>query len=303
MIAGGWGGCKWFSHAVQDAASRKKFSESLESVVDTFGLDGIDFDWEYPDSSAAGNPHAPADAYNFLALLNLLRASWGPSKIISAAVAHLPWFGPNGKPLTDVAQFSAILSYVNIMNYDVHVASSTPGPNAPLGEPSETFTEPPQLSARTAFIQWTSAGFPASKLLLGLPLYGYVSESTATVLADGSRREPFLDLIGHPHGQEMTATRSVGAGDLSGIWGQQIAFKRLVQLGVLQRQDNGTYTASYGYTQGWDGHSATPFLYDVARKTVVTYDDPRSIAAKVKFAKEAGMAGCFTWSCDQCLYY
>ena len=60
-------------------------------------------------------------------------------------------------------------------------ASSTPGPNAPLGNLCGNSRQP-QASAQAAFKQWTAAGFPANKLVLGLPLYGYVSQSTATTL-------------------------------------------------------------------------------------------------------------------------
>ena len=71
---------------------------------------------------------------------------------------------------------------------------------------------------------------------------------------------------------------------------------------------------------GWDDCSDTPvraansscvktvidvskqnfqFLFNVSRQTVVTYDDTYSLADKAKYAKQAGMAGCFTWSLDQ----
>lgn len=36
-------------------------------------------------------------------------------KIISAAVAHLPWLGSNGQPLTNVADYANVMDYVNIM--------------------------------------------------------------------------------------------------------------------------------------------------------------------------------------------
>jgi chitinase len=60
-------------------------------------------------------------------------------------------------------------------------ASSTPGPNAPLSNACWTSSQP-QFSAQASFNQWTGARCPASKLLLGLPAYGYVSKSTATKL-------------------------------------------------------------------------------------------------------------------------
>ena len=49
----------------------------------------------------------------------------------------------------------------------------------------------------------------------------------------------------------------------------------------------------------WDDCSDTPFLYNSSRKTVVTYDDTWSLGDKALFAKQNGMAGCFTWSLDQ----
>lgn len=41
------------------------------------------------------------------------------------------------------------------------------------------------------------------------------------------------------------------------------------------------------------------FLHNQKRETVVSYDDTFSLASKAKYAKEVGMAGCFTWSLDQ----
>ena len=41
------------------------------------------------------------------------------------------------------------------------------------------------------------------------------------------------------------------------------------------------------------------YLYDVSRKTVVTYDDTYSLTDKATFAKNSGLAGAFTWSLDQ----
>ncbi|GLB44487.1 putative glyco_18 [Lyophyllum shimeji] len=297
LSVGGWGGSYWFSNAVKTQANRTQFIHALVEAVNSFGLDGVDIDWEYPNSKGAGNPHSSADSENFLSLLKLLRASLGPSKIISAAVAHVPWLGTDGRALSDVTQFAAFLTYANIMNYDVFGASSKPGPNAPLGNLCGTAKDP-QASAHSAFVQWTKAGFPASKLLLGLPLYGYVSKSTAKKLSGSLLPDSPPDPVAHPRGP-ATDRSTAPAGDLSQMWGQQIPFKQLVQSGALQKNEDGTYTAANGYTHCWDDCSDTPFLFNVARKTVVTYDDPFSIASKTQFARRSGMAGCFTWSLDQ----
>ncbi len=169
-------------------------------------------------------------------------------------------------------------------------ASSTPGPNAPLGNLCGN-SKQPQASAEAAFSQWTAAGFPANKMLLGLPLYGYVSQSTKTTLTDiaipppgfnvqkyrervlglptrnpvlacplvkeaydGASEPPnFLD-GNHDRSKLREKTKTIeakaGNGDLSSYFGQQIAFNQIVALGALTKSSNGTYVQANGYTEG-----------------------------------------------------
>lgn len=60
-------------------------------------------------------------------------------------------------------------------------ASENPGSNAPLNDGCNNNSQP-KATADAAIKQWMAAGFPANKLVLGLPSYGYVSSSTATQL-------------------------------------------------------------------------------------------------------------------------
>ena len=176
-------------------------------------------------------------------------------------------------------------------------ASATPGPNAPLGNLCGTATQA-QASAQAAVAQWTAAGFPKSKLLLGLPLYGYVSQSSRTTLAgsfapsemkqnehaqrllavqEESALEPVgeeeMNFLGEAHdrafakekalaardgapgkdapppdGAEHAPDQKAAAGDLSGYWGQQIAFNQIVGLGAIQKSGS-VYVQANGYTQ------------------------------------------------------
>ena len=163
-------------------------------------------------------------------------------------------------------------------------ASSTPGPNAPLGNLCGTSSQP-QASAQAAFAQWTGAGFPANKLLLGLPLYGYVSKSKATTLTGiafpppgfdvGKYKEQVLNLPSRSIAPSCPVTRekfdeaptfldgkherppvkprevsAEAAGDLSSYYGQQIPFNQIVALGALKKSSNGTYVQANGYTEG-----------------------------------------------------
>ncbi|KAI0355450.1 glycoside hydrolase family 18 protein [Trametes cingulata] len=349
LSIGGWGGSYWFSQTMSSAANRSTFVNACVSAVNTYNLDGIDIDWEYPGESGAGNPHSSADSANLLSFFKSLRSALGASKIISAAVTQLPWVGANGNPLTDVSAYAAQMTYANIMNYDVFGAGSSPGPNAPLGNLCGN-SSLPQYSAQAALAQWTAAGFPASKLVLGLPLYGYVSQSTKTTLQHIARPPAGFDVAAYkekvlglpqrglacplPHvvesseegegdgeeganklaltGNHARAGRKAvngkeengvhaeaAAGDLSSYFGQQIPFNQIVALGALKKTSSGTYVSANGYTEGWDDCSDTPFLFNTSRKTVVTYDDTYSLGDKALFARQNGMAGCFTWSLDQ----
>ena len=49
LSIGGWNsGSEQWSEMASDPARRQTFVDSVIRFVDTFGWDGIDFDWEYP---------------------------------------------------------------------------------------------------------------------------------------------------------------------------------------------------------------------------------------------------------------
>ncbi|KAH7096736.1 glycoside hydrolase [Auriculariales sp. MPI-PUGE-AT-0066] len=282
LSIGGWTGCYWYSQAVSTSANRTKFVNAIVSAINTYGLAGVDLDWEYPNSEGAGNPHSSSDAANLLSLVTSLRSALGSSAIISAAVPHLPWLGANGDPLTDVSKYAAQMTYVNIMcvgiinsihrfsSYDLCGTSAIP-----------------YASAMAAFKQWTAAGFPASKLMLGLPTYGYVSQSTRTGLSgsfapDASENakitppseEMQKGAIPHPRDKEVYKKARTEA-NLQGWYDQQIPFVEIVKSGALVKKSDGTYGQGGGFTMA----------------TVVTYDDTYSLADKAKLVVDKGMAG------------
>ncbi|KAJ7821114.1 hypothetical protein B0H14DRAFT_1336790 [Mycena olivaceomarginata] len=65
-----------------------------------------------------------------------------------------------------MSAYAAQMTHASLMNYDIFGDwSPAPGPNAPLGTLCGTSSQP-QSSAEAAFLQWTAAKLPASKLLL-----------------------------------------------------------------------------------------------------------------------------------------
>jgi chitinase len=45
------------------------------------------------------------------------------------------------------------------------------------------------------------------------------------------------------------------------------------------------------WTYNWDDTTASPFLFDAGRQLFITYDNPASMKAKAKWAKDQGLRG------------
>lgn len=100
LSVGGWSGSEHFSQGVATAENRETFATNLANIVNEFGLDGIDLDWEYPGSPGATHDYAPDDSANLTLLLELLRQKLGDDKEITMAVSVRPFTGADGQPLT-----------------------------------------------------------------------------------------------------------------------------------------------------------------------------------------------------------
>ncbi|RYP62262.1 hypothetical protein DL769_007373 [Monosporascus sp. CRB-8-3] len=66
VAIGGWGDNKGFAQAAKTDASRKQLARNVATMVRDTGADGVDMDWEYPDSiSSAAVPGLPRDMIAF----------------------------------------------------------------------------------------------------------------------------------------------------------------------------------------------------------------------------------------------
>lgn len=203
LSVGGWTGSKYFSSAVSTPKNRQTFANNIQAAYKQFGLDGIDIDWEFPGQQGAdGNIVNANDSANYLAFLQLLRKTLPAGAKITAAVMTVPWADTQGNPMKDVSAFANVLDWILVMNYDTwgckcnvilhmsilnfdFLASSTPGPNAPLSNACHNSTQS-GASAVAGVMSWAAAGFPVSKITIGLPSYGYISRSSASSLVTRS---------------------------------------------------------------------------------------------------------------------
>src|SRR5699024_9907194 len=111
---GGWG-TDGFSDAAATPASRYNFARQARDLVNQYGLDGIDIDWEYPGSSAAGIKSSPQDRENFTLLLTALRDVLGNNAWLSVAGTGDSAYIRNS---AEIANIAPLINYFNLMSYD-----------------------------------------------------------------------------------------------------------------------------------------------------------------------------------------
>jgi chitinase len=72
---------------------------------------------------------------------------------------------------------------------------------------------------------------------------------------------------------------------------QPAQFEKFVTMRNIRKK----YTDDKGYKTHWDPEAQAAYKYNDANKLYLTYDDERSVTAKVKYVKEKGLNGVFFW--------
>ncbi len=157
LSVGGWEAGN-FSEMAADATHRKNFCNNCLAAVKKYDLDGIDLDWEYPTSSAAGISSSPNDTKNFTLLVKDLRETLGKDKLVTMASSA------NAK-YVDFKSAVPYMDFVNIMTYDM---GKPPYHNAGLYKSAKT-----KRSCDESVAAHYSAGVPYNKIVLGIPFYGH----------------------------------------------------------------------------------------------------------------------------------
>lgn len=162
LSIGGWGSGR-FSEMAADSQLREAFAKDCNRVVCEFGLDGIDIDWEYPTSNAAGISCSENDTENYTLLMRDIRNAIGQDKLLTHATASTAEY-------MDYKAVNEYVDFTNVMTYDM---GWPPYHNAPLYESSNG---PGRLSVSESIERILAAGVPAEKLVMGVPFYGHSVE-------------------------------------------------------------------------------------------------------------------------------
>ncbi|KAK3435680.1 hypothetical protein EUGRSUZ_C00389 [Eucalyptus grandis] len=240
-----------FVSMLGESSSRRSFIESTIEKARLYGFSGVDLCGVLPSRSI--------NMTNLSALLREWRdgvdaesrKSGKPQLLLVMAVYCQPIFNSVSYPLDSIQRN---LDWVHLIAYDYHLPT-----RERFALPHAALFDPASQNNTDFCITWLlTRGFPARKLVLGLPYHGY-----AWQLEDSSP-----DAIGHPAvGPAVTADGSFGYSSIK-----------------LYIRDFG-----YGATSVYN----STYAVNLFRKGSVwiNFDDVEAIRAKVTYAKEKGLLG------------
>lgn len=258
------------------------FIPSLIAGVEDVFADGVNFDFEDPLTpqqaplltEVVSSAAAALKTRYGAALQVTIDVAWSPNCIDGRCYDY--------KSLSDVVDFSFVMAYD--MRSQVFLSPGQPclaGPNAPL----------PLIAEGLA--NFTRLGIPSSKLVLGVPWYGYVYP--CEVGPDAPTNISSCEIASVPF-------RGVNCSDAAGreydYW-QITALASSANATTPLRRDVQDAAVSYNFVgapgQGGPGNPNST-LYQV------WFDDPTSLSAKYSLAKQLNLRGVGMWNSDTLKY-
>lgn len=170
ISVGGWGWDAQFEEMAASPEKRAVFLREALKVVDEYGFDGVDIDWEYPDPGQS--------AKNYLALITELRAAL-PGKLLTTAVISSGDETGLGIP----TETFALLDFINVMTYD---------------EPGHATLE----QFQNGLDYWLGRGIPPEKLVMGLPFYSRPGEVSYRKLVQNNPAAAQADIFSYNGSEE-----------------------------------------------------------------------------------------------------
>lgn len=165
---GGWGGCAPCSPSFSNADTRKKFAASVVKLLQEYGADGLDLDWEYPGIEGfPGHAFSPQDVPDFTDLVKQIRLAMGKRYILSFAAGGFTKYLEASIEWTKVAP---LVDYINLMTYDL-----VNGYSKQTGHHTALHATDQQPEATDHCVDYLlKAGVPAGKLIIGAAFYARV---------------------------------------------------------------------------------------------------------------------------------
>ncbi|CAL4179468.1 unnamed protein product, partial [Meganyctiphanes norvegica] len=267
-----WNGTRYhFVEMAADPEKRQTFVDSVCELLERYGFDGLDFDWEYP-GARGGNSE---DHDNFIKLLDMLRArfdQYQPPKILTGALAA---GRQNIDQSYDPEGLQRNMDLFHIMAYDYHGAfenfthHNAPLCQYPLDEGNMTW-----FNVEYTIKYYLSLGFAPEKMAMGIPTYG-----RCWTLDDPEQ-----------NGMLAPANKPSPGGNYTMTPGS-IGFNEICSR-MTTNKTEGDCTIVH------DPDLHEPYFYCKSDNIWCGYDDGDSIYLKAKMARNLGLGGVMVWTID-----
>ncbi|MBE8726538.1 T9SS-translocated chitinase ChiA [Flavobacterium hungaricum] len=330
ISVGGWTKGQDLSPIAASPAARAALAADMANFITTYPfIDGFDIDWEYPLSGGTdgteivnGAPvppqkYSPDDNKNLVYLLKAMRQAM-PNKLVTIAAGNnvrnvsKQYLGPNNRAQYGMTEdISTYCDYITYFGYDFggNWYDKTCY-NAPLyasGNPNDPLYGAAQSESLDELTnQYLNVvGFPANKLIMGLPFYGKKFDHVAANSTNGLFVSAPRDIVpGCTNPQNPTGTwDGSGACEKSG----SIEICDLVGNPVTNSHaylDPSTMlvtpsAAAAGWVRYFDNTTKVPYLYNSTLKQFISYEDKQSMDLKVQYIKSRNLAGGMIWELSQ----
>ncbi len=335
---GGWTRSQDFPAIAASANARSTFSESCNNFITTYGLDGIDLDWEFPVtggtdgtesisySNIPAQPHFPDDHKNLVYLLDSLRQHLGPNKELTVVMGNnvnditsqfvLPGNEVNHNMTSNIMDYC---DWVSFFGYDFggnwydktcYNAPLYGGDHSedPLSRPDNVYN---QVLDDLVSLFIDSMQIPTNDLVMGLPFYGKLFENVST------SSSPINSLPGlYLNAPRNNNPACINPTPPQGSWDNiTCEFSGAIEFCDLYEDVNGTSPGNNhhylnpnnyletqpnsGWVRYWDSIARVPFLYNQTQNKFISYEDPQSIHEKVMYAEQRNMSGVMIWELSQ----
>lgn len=334
ISVGGWTKGQDLSPIAASPVARAALATDMANFITKYPfIDGFDIDWEYPLSGGTdgtevinGAPippqkYSPDDNKNLVYLLKAMRQAM-PNKLITIAAGNnvrnvsKQYLGPNNRTQYGMTEdISTYCDYITYFGYDFggNWYDKTCY-NAPLyasgntNDPLYGATQSESLDELTN--QYLNVvGFPANKLIMGLPFYGKKFDHVAN-----NGTNPNLP------GLFVSAPRDIVPGctnpqNPTGTWDGAAACEKSGSIEICDLVGNPVTNshayldpntmlvtpsaASAGWVRYFDNTTKVPYLYNATLKQFISYEDKQSMDLKVQYIKSKNLAGGMVWELSQ----
>ncbi|KFY59720.1 hypothetical protein V497_04123 [Pseudogymnoascus sp. VKM F-4516 (FW-969)] len=253
LSIGGWTYSSNFAAAASTPTTRALFASTAVELVKDLGFDGLDIDWEFPANAT--------EAANFVSLLAACRAALDAyakdnAKGYKFQLTIAASAGPDKYKVIKMKEMDAYLDAWHLMAYDYSGSWSTVTGHLANLYPSKSMPDTTPYSTDKAVTDYIAGGVPASKLVIGVPLYGRSFAATEGM------------------GQKFSG---VGGGSWeNGVWDYKVLPKA-------------------GATVKMDDDAKARYSYDPASKELISFDTVEDAKTKAEYVKSKGLGGAMYW--------